>query len=284
MWSALPVLSLVFRGRALEIVVQVSRASFANLTRSNRDAGTNEAAARPNHAIRPPTAIAPGERATLFTAMEQNYSAPESWLGSYYELAIEISTTPDDERLRAGVDRLWSASVFVGGPWPDKLATRDTVLPQLPREEEMAASYGLLRIRDLGVVRCVAWIIRETGRGSDWVDLCIPTAALEPFGLAYPLVSESLCDLIKTIDRTLLEVAVHVFAAMPFQLAVIGEEVSGMWSSATVTPEDLAQGGFLLPQQLARQLGARTAADDVAPGLSWVPNRCEERFEKISDR
>lgn len=216
--------------------------------------------------------------------MDENYAAPESWFGSYYELAIEVSTAPADERLRASVEQLWSCSAIVAGPWLDNDVTCDVAIPRLPAAEEMAASYGILRIPDLGDVRCVSWVIREVGCASDWIDLCIPTSALEPFGLVYPLVSETPCRLISAIDLALLKIAVSVFAGAPFELALIGEEVSGMWSSATVTPHDLTQGGFLLPEKLARQTGAFPQADIVAPGLWWVANRCEERFEKVSDR
>lgn len=215
--------------------------------------------------------------------MDENYGTAESWFGSYYELAIEVSTAPADERLRASVEQLWACSAVVAGPWPDKDVSRDVAIPRLPAAEDMAASYGVLRIPDLGDVRCVSWVIREVGRGSDWIDLCIPTSALEPFGLAYPLVSETACTLINAIDRALVNVAVAVFAGVPFELALIGEEVSGMWSSAIVTPHDLTQGGFLLPERLARQTDAFRQAEIVAPGLWWVANRCEERFEKVSE-
>lgn len=216
--------------------------------------------------------------------MGENYGAAESWFGSYYELAMEVSTEPADERLRAAVEQLWSCSELVAGPWADKEVTLNVAIPALPDVEGMVAAYGVLRIPDVGDVRCVSWVIREVGRGSDWIDLCIPTSALERFGVAYPLVSETPCTLINAIDRALLNVAVSVFGRAAFELALIGEEVSGMWSSATVAPHDLTQGGFLLPDNLARQAGAFSHAEIVAPGLWWVANRCEERFEKVSER
>lgn len=211
-------------------------------------------------------------------------SAAENWLGSYYELAIEVSTAPDDQRLRASVEQLWSCTAVVAGPWLDKEVTRDMAIPRLPAVEEMAASYGVLRIPELGDVRCVSWVIREVGRGSDWIDLCVPTSALEPFGLAYPLMSETPCTLINAIDRALLNIAIAIFAVAPFELALIGEEVSGMWSSATVTRHDVMHGGFLLPDKLARQTGALPQAEIVAPELWWVANRCEQPFDKVSER
>ncbi len=227
-----------------------------------------------------------GRRSTCHTPqrMNENYGAAENWFGSYYELAIEVSTAPADERLRASIEQLWSCTAVVAGPWLDKEVTRAVAVPRLPAVEGMAASYGIVHIPDLGDVRCVSWVIREVGCGSDWIDLCIPTSALEPFGLAYPLVSETPCTLIDAIDRALLHVAVSVFAGAPFELALIGEEVSGMWSSATVTRHDLTQGGFLLPDKLAQQTGACPQAEIVAPGLWWVANRCEERFDKVSER
>lgn len=218
------------------------------------------------------------------TRMDANYGAAESWYGSYYELAIEVALAPMDERLRKAVDRLWSCDALVAGPWPNRADTGHVLMPPVPAAEEMVASYGLLRIPELGVVRCVGWTIRDVGSGSDWIDLCIPTSALEPFGLRYPLVSETPCALIDRIDRALLQVAMHVYAGVGFELAMIGEEMSGMWSSETITDADLSQGGFVLPQPLARRLGASALGEALMPDLTWIPNRCEERFEKLSGR
>ena len=215
--------------------------------------------------------------------METACAASESWSGTYYELAIEISRAPVDERLRCAIERLWSCDAVVGGPWPDKTETHNVVISPLPAAEEMVASYGMLRVANLGDLRCVAWIIREVERGSDWLDLCIPTSALEPFGLVYPLVSETPCELIRKVDRALLDVAINVYAGVAFELGLVGEEVSGMWSSATIVPDDISQGGFVLPEALAQRLGAFTLSLPIAPSLYWIENRCEEPFEKIGE-
>jgi hypothetical protein len=216
--------------------------------------------------------------------MDANYHDAESWYGSYYELAIEVALAPTDERLQKSIERLWSCHALVAGPWPEIADTRHVRIPPVPPAEEMAASYGLLHIPELGAVRCVSWIIREVGSGSDWIDVCVPTSALEPFGLGYPLVSETPCALIERIDRALLQVALHVYAGVNFELALVGEEVSGMWSSETVDDADLSQGGFVLPERLSRRLGASAIGETLAPGVTWIPNKCEERFEKTSAR
>jgi hypothetical protein len=207
--------------------------------------------------------------------MDTNYGAAQNWYGSYYELAVEVAPAPADERLGKSIERLWSCDALVAGPWADKGNTEHVLIPPLPAAEEMVASYGMLRIPDLGAVRCVSWIIREVENGSDWIDLCIPTAALEPFGLAHPIVSETPCGVIEAIDRALLRVAMDIYRDVPFELALIGEEMSGLWSSATIAAADLAQGGFVLPERLAQRLGASLAGETLTGGLLWIPNRCE---------
>jgi hypothetical protein len=201
----------------------------------------------------------------------------ESWSGPYYELAIEIAEAPSDAALARAVERLWSAPPIVGGPWPDRAATNAVAPPPSVPPEGMASTYGVIRIPAIGDVRCVSWVIREVGMGSDWVDLCIPTTALEPLGLAWPLVNESPRPAIDIIDGVLLDVAIHVYARVPFLLGLVGEEVSGMFKASTLQPEDLSQGGFLLPQPLARRLGADAHAAEIAPALYWLENRVEER-------
>lgn len=186
------------------------------------------------------------------------YALPESWYGSYYELAIEVSSAPDDAALAAAVQRLWTAPQLVGGPWRDRMAT--DAIAALPDVAPggMESVYGMVRIPELGDVRCVSWILREEGGGADWVDLCIPSAALP-----WPFPQD-------VLDAALVPLATHVWAAAPFRLALIGEEVSGMWSAETITPDALTHGGVLLPEPLARRLGAGPAAAEVAPGLWWV--------------
>lgn len=182
-----------------------------------------------------------------------------TWSGTYYELAMEVSAAPDDERLRAAVERLWSAPGVTGG----------AAMPPVERGE-MAHAYGSLAIPTLGSVPCVSWIVREQRDGSDWLDLCLSTGWLARFGLSWPLVSETPRTLLDALERALLDVAVYVYSGAPFLFAAIGEEVSGMWSSATLTAGELATGGFLLPQPLAARLGAESRAREIAPRLFWI--------------
>lgn len=153
------------------------------------------------------------------------------WLGSYYELSLQLSRVPDDHRLRLALDALWSAPEIVA---------RDPGELEVPPPGDLRSHRGTIRT-PLGDVPCVSWIIRELNGGSDWLDLCLPTGALDKRGLTYP-VHESPPEILDAIDRTLVAVGRRVFAAAQFLVGLIGEEVSGM------TENELA-GNVLLPDE-----------------------------------
>ncbi len=130
--------------------------------------------------------------------------------------------------------------------------------------------YGLLRLADgteLGIT-CV--FVREEG-GSDWLDFCIPTGILQlVFPRDYPLFA-STNPWLAEIDRVLLELANTVYAAQPFDLALIGEEVSGQGDAGQVTATDVANGGYLLPAGLLQRLHPEVPSVRLSSDLHWFP-------------
>jgi hypothetical protein len=165
--------------------------------------------------------------------------------GTYYELAAEVSSSPDDAALSAAIDRLWSAEEISG------------VKPKVAPRDQMVRSDALLSVDEIGDIPCIVWQIREEGGGADWLTVSIPTVILEPYG-------------IKTrndeLDDALTDIGAQVF---PFRLAIIGEEVSGLYSADTLSAAHFASDiRFLLPQETAERLGAKGV--EVMPGLLRV--------------
>jgi hypothetical protein len=69
---------------------------------------------------------------------------------------------------------------------------------------------------------------------------------------------------------------------VPFDLAIIGEEVSGRYSADSMAaPKRLTReivqkyGGFLLSEKLWDRLQPRVDFEILASGLRWVPIRTE---------
>jgi hypothetical protein len=165
--------------------------------------------------------------------------------GTYYELAIEVSPSPDDAALAAAIDRLWAVEEISG------------VKPKLAPQEQMVRFDALLSIDEIGDIPCVVWQIREEGGGADWLTVSIPTVVLEPYGITAR--SEELED-------ALTDIGAQVF---PFRLAIIGEEVSGLYSAETLSVAHFATDiRFLLPRETAEKLGAKGV--EVMPGLLRV--------------
>jgi hypothetical protein len=164
--------------------------------------------------------------------------------GAYYELAIEVSSSADDAALAAAIDRLWATDEISG------------VKPKLAPREQMVRNDALLSVDDIGDIPCIIWQIREENGQADWLTVSILSAVLEPYGLS------STADL----DDALSYIGTQVF---PFELAIIGEEVSGMYSADVLSAEHLTSGlRFLLPQALATRLGV--TGMELMPGLVRV--------------
>lgn len=89
--------------------------------------------------------------------------------------------------------------------------------------------YGWANIPQ-GRIVCVTHVVREEGPGgTDWLELCLPTEALERVEpqLTYPLYSPASQSRREPLDEWSVEVARTVAEIVSFPVALIGEEVSG---------------------------------------------------------
>jgi hypothetical protein len=203
---------------------------------------------------------------------KESFLEQENWHGSYYELAIEYCPVGDDQQLLKAVQAfseipcltsLWFERTSFGGP-PDMLQSLERFGgPTL---------YGLLEVDQSQRIGCLLKIIREQD-GSDWLDFSIPTGMLElVFDVDYPLLVGN-NPWIPQVDQILLDIAEAVYQSSPFNLAIIGEEVSGFVTANKITPDYLERGGYIVPQDIMRRFRQVPPSVRLNDDLQWFPIR-----------
>lgn len=200
----------------------------------------------------------------------------ENWRGSSLELAIDLGTR-DDDRLRAAFTAAWNSGVLVGPldpPYPD----RPPGVPDAPLDQEGSIHmYGTVELPNAGRrVGCEVLSVRDDE--SDWLNVALPTGMLElAYQVQYPLFDDT-NPWIAGVERALVSIASHIYEVVPFDLATVGEEVSGLFyarsSSATrMITRDVVDrgGGFLLSPGHWERLQPAALAETLVSGLRWVP-------------
>lgn len=196
---------------------------------------------------------------------------PDLWLGSYVELAIEVSQAADDELLREALGAL-VREPGLRGVWSDR-GSLGGVHDVLDVESATLASghmgYGVLQLDDVREAVCVIVLVREP-EGSDWLLLCLPTGALDRVhAVTYPL-ARATNTWWADVEGSLEAIGRHVHRAAPFELALIGEEVSGGAHAARVTSAHLSGTTSLLPEALVARLDLETHVRRRVDGLCTV--------------
>lgn len=206
------------------------------------------------------------------------YRNLENWKGSSLELAIDLGGR-DDGRLRAAFAAAWASPSVVGpraSPYPDphRGASDDQLDPQ-----GSTFTYGTIQLPNTGGrLGCVVLSVRD--ETSDWLDVAVPTGMLEVgFDVRYPLLDET-NSWIAGVERHLVSIADAIYSVVPFDLATVGEEVSGLFH-APGSDVDLAirrddvdrRGGFVISPGLWERLRPTVAAELRTTGLRWVPPR-----------
>ena len=195
--------------------------------------------------------------------------ADADWRGSYYQLAIELSAEADDARLTAGLEALTGGFERCAGPSGDD--EEDVHAREL---ELMRSLYGVLSLPEARRLGARALVLRERS-GSDWLALCVPSGMMERAG--YRLDDPISNGFLSALDRAFLGIADQVCAAAAFDLALVGEEVSGLLHARDFTwkPEAAAwylrRGGVLVRPSLLAGLATRVVADRRPSGLYWIP-------------
>lgn len=131
----------------------------------------------------------------------------DNWAGSYYELAIQLGhRDDDDERLIGALRAMWHHP-SLHGCYLDRFADPAPQHRLTPTDLDLPDStpvYGWANPPGRPTVVCATWVIREDfGPGDDWLDLVLPTGALERRHAnrqrSTPLPAN---DVVRTVEQT----------------------------------------------------------------------------------
>ena len=144
-------------------------------------------------------------------------------LGGFYELAIQVCPSIDNEPIRLYADSIWQHE-NVEGPFDDSFNLTEIDI-------EIFQHRGIVRL-DGYEIPFTTYNVRETEpieTGFNWFDICFYTAAIEHiFGAEYqtwtenPKVPKELSDFFRRTIKQLYKI-------YPFKLAMLDFEVSGQY-------------------------------------------------------
>jgi hypothetical protein len=209
-----------------------------------------------------------------------DYLRDENWSGGFYELAIEYYPKGNDSSLLRAMTVVWNKPSVVG-PWKD----RETFMlqPSSIGKPYPNTLYGLLTLSNGHDAGCQMFTIREdAATGSDWLILGIPMGMLERvFHIVYPPADVSPSPennaWMQELDRVLLELALTIYKTSPFNLAIIGHEVSGEAYQNGLTAEvfDVVSqyASFVLPFDVGQSLNREGETIVSFPELLWFPRK-----------
>jgi hypothetical protein len=157
------------------------------------------------------------------TELKDIFLDKELRCGGFYELAIQVCPSTDNEPIKLFTDFIWTLN-NVSGPYDQDFGTMQTDIRNFQHD-------GLIR---LGIfdIPFMTYNIRETESieiGYNWFDICFYTAAIEHiFGSEYktwteqPKVPKELTDFFTMTLKNLYKI-------FPFKLAMLDFEVSGLY-------------------------------------------------------
>ncbi len=183
------------------------------------------------------------------------FAQTDNWHGGFYELAVEIGPTGDDEALDLALRVLWDA-IRADGCYADRQKEPEQQ-QRLPATLETLLRHGHLlgrvNLPEGATVLCGALAVREE-EGSDWLDFYLPLGALcraDSRVDAYPFAEDDHPSLPwrRPIDTWLAEAAAQIYRAVPYRLGLIGFEVSGQTHASELAsdPPSPRGIGYLLP-------------------------------------
>lgn len=143
--------------------------------------------------------------------------------GGFYELAIQVCPSIDNEPIKLYTDFLWALK-NVEGPF-------DNDFNLIPTDIETFQHNGILQLDKL-VIPFMTYNIRETEpieTGFNWFDICFYTTAIENiFGSEYQTWTEN-PKVPNELKKFFMETLEHLYRIYPFQLAMLDFEVSGQY-------------------------------------------------------
>ncbi len=143
--------------------------------------------------------------------------------GGFYELAMQVCPSIDNEPIKRYTDFIWRLD-NVSGPFDKDFKT-------IPTDIENFKHSGLIRLDNFDLP-FMTYNVRETEpteTGFNWFDICFYTAAIEHvFGSEYQTWAEN-----PKVPRQLTEffskILKDLYKIFPFKLAMLGFEISGQY-------------------------------------------------------
>jgi hypothetical protein len=143
--------------------------------------------------------------------------------GGFYELAIQVCPSADNEPIKLYTEFIWTLK-NVEGPF-------DFDYNKISADIENIQHNGILTL-DNYVIPFMTYNIREDEpieTGFNWFDICFYTTAIEKvFGAEYETWTENPKPP-KQLEQFIETVLKSLFELFPFKLAIIGFEVSGQY-------------------------------------------------------
>jgi hypothetical protein len=190
---------------------------------------------------------------------------PESWAGSYYELALATRIGTLD-----GPTQLHILSALQQDPLFEGFVTsrRDVGLGWRALDETRGSHYGVLRIPNKQIIGCRIMFLDNEYEG--WCLLDIPMGMLELiYPVEYPV--EVTSDWIAELDPVLAGIAARLYGSWPFVYGGLGEEASAMLPTAErIAGKDLAQPGLIVPQELFERFDQVARKIRLSDDLWWT--------------
>lgn len=192
--------------------------------------------------------------------MDKNfYLNSDNWIGGFYELSIEYHPAGNDKRINDALFALKASRCF-HGLWAEKKDFQKPAvsLPVAIEDASVRSFYGMIS-RDPGEeeLPCMITVTRIEGE-SDWLDISIPQAVLEKrFRYRYPLTIEE-NHWLMAIHEIYEDLAESIYLKSPFDLAMIGEEITAETTQKELTVEFMENKEyiiFILPNRLVDRLG-----------------------------
>ena len=179
---------------------------------------------------------------------------PDNWIGGFYELSIEFHPVGDHNRLKQALITLQKLEFF-NGIWQENHDFQlDSIsLPINIEDDSVNQFYGTLIHSDGNNLPCLITVI-TIEEESNWLDISISQASLELiYPYEYPLTKE-LNPWLGKVEETFIKIAEAIYNHSPFELAMIGEEISGYTNQEEITLEDLGKITCIIPNQLQKRL------------------------------
>ncbi|ULH18351.1 hypothetical protein MF271_23115 (plasmid) [Deinococcus sp. KNUC1210] len=185
------------------------------------------------------------------------FTSSDSWLGEYFELALDLGPK-DDDKLRAAWNTLWSSERLNGiylhhqaePEDQEKEAAESFVL-----DNHSAHVYAVAKVSSDISVPAHVIIVREEA-GNDWLYVSFPSEIIGEI-FKWPPDSYPIGDLAEhlrwmcQIESWFTDLAQEIFASVKFEMGLIGFEIAG-WPTAESIRRDgvpeKRQIGYLFPE------------------------------------